>query len=170
MSHVVVSASTLITPDQRSLDTPNLMGNSLLRRSVTRSNQAMREELFSRSTKPEKLEHALREHEERQEKIAEEMIEMARSLKHHSEVARDIIKSDTEVSVILHVIMITVCTQVLEQTTKLADENIDSVQRETGRLKEKNRGCSCGIWLMLAVVFIVFIQMVVFIRLFPKRR
>ena len=170
MSHVVVSTSTLITPDQRSLDTPNLMGNSLLRRSVTRSNQAMREELFSRSTKPEKLEHALREHEERQEKIAEEMIEMARSLKHHSEVARDIIKSDTEVSDILHVITITVCTQVLEQTTKLADENIDSVQRETGRLKEKNRGCSCGIWLMLAVVFIVFIQMVVFIRLFPKRR
>lgn len=40
---------------------------------------------------------AFEDHRRQQEKIAEDMIEMAKSLKHQSLAARDIIKSDTKV-------------------------------------------------------------------------
>ena len=43
------------------------------------------------------METVLAKHQEMQEKIAEDMIEIARSLKHRSEAARDIIKSDKDV-------------------------------------------------------------------------
>ena len=44
------------------------------------------------------VETVLAKHQEMQEKIAEDMILIARSLKDHSKAARDIIKSDKEVS------------------------------------------------------------------------
>lgn len=40
---------------------------------------------------------ALEDHQREQEKIAQDMIEIAKSLKNRSLAARDIIKSDTEV-------------------------------------------------------------------------
>ena len=43
------------------------------------------------------IETALLDHQKQQEKIAQDMIEIAKSLKHQSLAARDIIKSDTKV-------------------------------------------------------------------------
>ena len=59
--------------------------------------------------------------------------------------------------------------QVIEDAMSQADKNVVDIHRETDRLKEKNRSCAWGTWIMLVVVFFVFIQMVLFIRLFPKR-
>jgi SNARE protein 1 len=79
---------------------------------------------------------------------------MAKSLKQHSLIARDVIKRDVKI---------------LEETTVVADDNISDVEKETNRLKGKNQGCSWGLWILLIIVVVVFIQMILFIKMFPKR-
>lgn len=49
------------------------------------------------------METILAKHQDMQEKIAEDMMLIARSLKDHSMAARDIIKADTKVSIELTV-------------------------------------------------------------------
>ena len=53
---------------------------------------------------------------------------------------------------------------------KAADENINGLDKETGRLKEHTRGCAWGVWLLIAIVFAVFFAMVLLIRIVPKPR
>ena len=55
----------------------------------------------------------------------------------------------------------------LEKTSRKTDENIGGVERETERLRQENKGCGWGVWLLLLLVFIVFISMVFFIRIVP---
>ncbi|XP_011407764.1 PREDICTED: vesicle transport protein USE1-like [Amphimedon queenslandica] len=162
----LTSSSTTDVPNQRILNDTTMRGSGLLRRSATKSSQAMREELFSRqeslkssstskTLNEREMMQAMADHEKQQERIAQDMIELSRSLKQQSLAARDIIKSDT---------------QVLKKTSISAEDNISGMTQETDRLKEKSKGCSCWVWMMLIIVFIVFIQMIMFIRLYPKRR
>lgn len=102
----------------------------------------------------ESLDAVLEHHQNMQEKIAEEMIQMAQNLKHNSLVARNILKKDTKV---------------LDNATKMADSNFTKLKHESERLEEiTKRPCSLWVWMMLASVCVVFIMMIIFIRFFPK--
>ena len=57
-----------------------------------------------------------------------------------------------------------------DRASSKADENITGVERETERLKQENKGCGWGVWLLMVLVFTVFIGMVFFIRVVPKPR
>lgn len=58
------------------------------------------------------IEAVLESHQHRQDKLAEEMIEMAKSLKNNSLIARDIIRGDTKVvTFTLIIIMIMIILQ-----------------------------------------------------------
>ena len=104
----------------------------------------------------EDIDDIIKHHHDMQERVAEEMIKMAQSMKHNSLMASDIIKKDTVE---------------LDKSSKLVDSNKQKLQVESDRLEELNkRKCSCGIWIMLIIVCIVFINMIIFIKFFPKKR
>jgi len=103
----------------------------------------------------ENIDDILKHHHEAQEKIAEEVIRMAQSMKHTSIVASNIIKADTET---------------LDKSTKLVDTNFQKLKKESDRLEEmNNRRCSWWLWIMLIIVCIVFFMMILFIKFFPVR-
>jgi len=59
----------------------------------------------------------------------------------------------------------------LERSNKLVDQNFQKLKVESDRLEEMNkRRCSWTIWIMLAIVCVVFINMIIFIKFFPKKR
>ena len=61
--------------------------------------------------------------------------------------------------------------QELERATKMAEQNSKKLKTESDRLEElTNRTCSWAIWIMLAIVCAVFINMIIFIKFFPKKR
>ncbi|XP_046861626.1 vesicle transport protein USE1-like [Xenia sp. Carnegie-2017] len=102
----------------------------------------------------EGFDEIMQHHQNMQEKIAEEMIEMAQNLKHNSLVANDILKKDNKV---------------LDNATRLADSSYKKLKHESERLEEiTNRPCSLWLWIMLTCVCMVFISMIIFIRFFPK--
>ncbi|CAH3170798.1 unnamed protein product [Porites lobata] len=106
-------------------------------------------------TNDESIDSVLQYHQNLQENIAEEMIKMAQHIKHTSVMASNIIKEDNKT---------------LEQSTKLADSNFEKLQRESERLEELTQTpCSWWIWIMISTVCIVFMWMIIFIRLFPKK-
>ncbi|XP_068751407.1 vesicle transport protein USE1-like [Montipora capricornis] len=108
-----------------------------------------------RDTKDDSIDTVLQYHQKMQENIAEEMIKMAKNLKHTSVMASNIIKEDNKA---------------LEQATKLADSNFEKLKRESEKLEELTQAsCSWWIWIMLITVCIVFMFMIMFIRLFPKK-
>ncbi|XP_049517453.1 vesicle transport protein USE1-like [Dermacentor silvarum] len=93
-------------------------------------------------------------HNSMQEKIAEEMVSSAKNLKQNSVLARHIVKKDTEA---------------VQKSVQSADQNYEGLQNEQQQLEEHiRRSCNCWIWLMLAIVFFVFLNKVVFMRIFPK--
>lgn len=53
------------------------------------------------STTKDNIDDIIKQHHDMQEKVAEEMIRMAQSMKHNSLVARDIIKADNQVGLLL---------------------------------------------------------------------
>ncbi|XP_037563921.1 vesicle transport protein USE1-like isoform X1 [Dermacentor silvarum] len=103
----------------------------------------------------EDFDAVLRYHNSMQEKIAEEMVSLAQNLKQNAVLAGHIVKKDTEA---------------VQKSVQSADQNYERLQNEQRRLEEHiRRSCNCWIWLMLAIVFFVFLNMVVFMRIFPKR-
>ncbi|CAH3181683.1 unnamed protein product [Porites lobata] len=103
----------------------------------------------------ESIDSVLQYHQNLQENIAEEMIKMAQHIKHTSVMASNIIKEDNKT---------------LEQSTKLADSNFEKLKRESERLEELTQTpCSWWIWIMIITVCTVFMWMIIFIRLFPKK-
>ncbi|CAH3189375.1 unnamed protein product, partial [Porites lobata] len=110
----------------------------------------------------ESIDSVLQYHQNLQENIAEEMIKMAQHIKHTSVMASNIIKEDNKT---------------LEQSTKLADSNFEKLKRESERLEELTQTpCSWWIWIMIIIIIIqiitvciVFMWMIIFIRLFPKK-
>lgn len=108
-----------------------------------------------RETKDGGIDTVLQHHQNMQENIAEEMIRMAQSLKHTSLMAGNIIKEDSKT---------------LENSTKLADNNFEKLKRESERLEELTQTpCSMWLWIMIITVCAVFMWMIMFIRLFPKK-
>ncbi|XP_062517399.1 vesicle transport protein USE1-like [Corticium candelabrum] len=103
----------------------------------------------------EDVEVIIKRHNEMQEQLAEDMIRIARNMKEHQLAAKKIITDDNEK---------------LTESSNLADRNYDRLKTETERVQEHTRrSCSCWIWLMVIVVCIVFIWMILFIRIVPKR-
>ena len=119
-------------------------------------------------------------HRRNQEAIADEMMGLARSLKKNAIAARSIIRNDNKVYLIptLHTKSLSVCShthshslsQVLKETSEKAEDNTAAVDAQTGRIKEHNKGCPWGTILLLAVVFVIFLAMVILIRIVPKPR
>ncbi|EEC15053.1 vesicle transport protein USE1, putative [Ixodes scapularis] len=109
----------------------------------------------AKGTAGEDFDAVLRYHNSMQEKIAEEMVSLAQNLKQNALLAGHIVKKDTET---------------VQKNVLATDQNYQRLQDEQNRLEEHiRRSCSCWIWLMLGIVCIVFLQMVVFMRIFPKR-
>jgi len=103
----------------------------------------------------EDLDSILRQHHVQQEKLAEDMLLLARNLKEHSLIAGNIIKKDKDT---------------LNKTSTLTDHNYDQLQDASNKLSyHADRACKCWVWLLLILVFAVFVSMVMFMKLFKKR-
>ncbi|XP_033634542.1 vesicle transport protein USE1-like [Asterias rubens] len=104
----------------------------------------------------EDLDVVLQHHHSMQEKLAEEMLSLTRSLKHNTVVASNIIKDDN---------------RRLGETVQLADSNYSRLKVESERLQQHTqRACNWWLWASLLCVTIIFLWMIVFIRFFPKLR
>lgn len=97
----------------------------------------------------------LKYHENMQQKITEDMLSLTKNLKAQSETANKIIKMDTEV---------------VSRSTELAQQNFSKLSVESTKLGEHSKKAwKCWMWLMLAVVLIMIINMVLFIKLEKKK-
>merc|ERR1712083_311453 len=78
------------------------------------------------------------------------------SLKEQSAAAGTIIRGDTGM---------------LEQSSMMAENNLDKLGVETKKVEEfSSRGnCRCWIWLMMGIVILTFVGMVLMMRLFSKK-
>uniref|UniRef100_A0A670KAI8 Vesicle transport protein USE1 n=1 Tax=Podarcis muralis TaxID=64176 RepID=A0A670KAI8_PODMU len=102
------------------------------------------------------LDAVLQHHHSIQEKLAEEMLHLARNLKNNTLVAQNVIKQDN---------------QTLSHSLKLADHNFEKLKDESDRLEQHaKKSVNWFLWLMLIVVCFIFISMILFIRIFPKLR
>ncbi|KAG8126774.1 putative Unconventional SNARE in the ER 1 protein [Naja naja] len=102
------------------------------------------------------LDAVLQHHHTIQEKLAEEMLHLARNLKNNTLVAQNVIKQDN---------------QTLTQSLKLADQNFEKLKNESDRLEQHaKKSVNWLLWLMLIIVCFIFISMILFIRIFPKLR
>ncbi|XP_033106498.1 vesicle transport protein USE1-like [Anneissia japonica] len=103
----------------------------------------------------EDLDEFLQQHQNMQEKLAENMISLVRRLKNTTSAAGDIIKKDNER---------------LESTLKQADTNTLQLKVQSARMeKHSKKSCNWWMWGMLALVFMVYLWMIMFIRMFPKK-
>lgn len=94
-------------------------------------------------------------HHEMQEKVAAEMITLARNLKENLYLANEIIKKDVEV---------------LDDSARVAEVNTSGLKSNSERLSDfVRRSCQYWLWISLALVCFTFLWIVVFIRMFPKR-
>uniref|UniRef100_A0A3P9ADE6 Vesicle transport protein USE1 n=1 Tax=Esox lucius TaxID=8010 RepID=A0A3P9ADE6_ESOLU len=102
------------------------------------------------------LDAVLQHHHNLQEKLAEDMLNLARNLKNNTLVAQNIIKQDN---------------QTLSQSMRQADTNFEKLKVESERLEQHTKkSVNWFLWLMLILVSFVFISMILFIRIFPKLR
>ncbi|KAM9849397.1 vesicle transport protein USE1 [Aulostomus maculatus] len=91
-----------------------------------------------------------------QEKIAEDMLSLARNLKNNTLAAQNIIKQDN---------------QTLSQSMRQADLNFEKLKTESERLEQHTKkSVNWLLWLMLILVSFTFISMILFIRIFPRLR
>ena len=160
-------------PVQQTVPMPLPQGSSLARDTVSkqiyqkmaeRQNMSSRDQLLgqnsNKTTEGVKggmtLDKLLSDQREQQERIAEEMLMLTKSLKEQSSIAGNIIRSDTAK---------------LESSSALADSNLEKLDVETKRVGEFSaRGnCRCWIWLMMVIVVFTFIGMVLMMRLFSKK-
>ncbi len=53
----------------------------------------------------------------------------------------------------------------------IADKNNTNLKIENERVNKNLRNCfNCWIYLMVVIVFVVFMMMIIFMKLFPKRK
>lgn len=94
--------------------------------------------------------------EEQQNRITEEMLQFTKTLKEQSELANKIIKKDTEI---------------VSNSTLLTDQNSSKLMVESSKLAEHSkRAWKCWMWIMLAIVLVVFINMVMFMKIMKKSK
>ena len=102
------------------------------------------------------LDELLHAHHSAQEKVAEEMLSLTKSLKEQTRVAGEIVRKDTVV---------------MERSNQLAEANSDKLQMESDRLSEHTgSACRCWVWFLLGIVCITFVAMVMVMKIFRKRR
>ncbi|XP_060934263.1 vesicle transport protein USE1 [Limanda limanda] len=102
------------------------------------------------------LDAVLQHHHNLQEKLAEDMLNLARNLKNNTMAAQNIIKQDN---------------QVLSQSMRQADLNFEKLKTESERLEQHTKkSVNWLLWLMLVLVSFTFISMILFIRIFPRLR
>uniref|UniRef100_A0A8B9KCY2 Vesicle transport protein USE1 n=2 Tax=Astyanax mexicanus TaxID=7994 RepID=A0A8B9KCY2_ASTMX len=102
------------------------------------------------------LDAVLQHHNNLQEKLAEDMLNLARNLKNNTLAAQNIIKQDN---------------QTLTQSMRQADMNFEKLKLESERLEQHaKKSVNWFFWLMLILVSFTFISMILFIRLFPRLR
>ncbi|NXO02386.1 USE1 protein, partial [Rhinopomastus cyanomelas] len=100
------------------------------------------------------LDTVLQHHQDMQEKLAEEMLSLARSLKNNTLAAQNVIKQDN---------------QTLSHSLRMADQNFEKLKDESDRLEQHaKKSVNWLLWIMLIVVCFIFISMILFIRIFPK--
>ncbi|KAM6218867.1 LOW QUALITY PROTEIN: vesicle transport protein USE1 [Rhynchocyon petersi] len=100
------------------------------------------------------LDLVLQRHQNLQEKLAEEMLGLARSLKTNTLAAQNVIKKDN---------------QTLSHSLKMADQNLEKLKTESERLEQHaQKSVNWLLWAMLIVVCFIFISMILFIRIVPK--
>ncbi|KAM9369223.1 vesicle transport protein USE1 isoform 1-T1 [Phaethornis superciliosus] len=100
------------------------------------------------------LDAVLQHHQDMQEKLAEEMLSLARSLKNNTLAAQNVIKQDN---------------QTLSHSLRMADQNFEKLRDESDRLEQHaKKSVNWLLWIMLIVVCFIFISMILFIRIFPK--
>jgi len=143
--------------------TRDTVSKQIFQKAAERQNMTVREELFGSSVGGSvvreggaSLDKILAEHRDEQERVAEEMIQLTRSLKEQSAAAGSMVKADSER---------------LTQAADLAETNLSKLGVETARVGEFSaRGnCRCWIWLMMAIVILTFVGMVLMMRLFRKK-
>uniref|UniRef100_A0AAY4DIA5 Vesicle transport protein USE1 n=1 Tax=Denticeps clupeoides TaxID=299321 RepID=A0AAY4DIA5_9TELE len=102
------------------------------------------------------LDAVLQHHHNLQEKLAEDMLNLARNLKNNTLAAQNIIKQDN---------------QTLSHSMRQADINFEKLKTESERLEQHaKKSVNWFLWLMLILVSFIFISMILFIRLFPRLR
>ncbi|KAM9831778.1 vesicle transport protein USE1 [Neosynchiropus ocellatus] len=102
------------------------------------------------------LDAVLQHHHSLQEKLAEDMLNLARNLKNNTLAAQNIIKQDN---------------QTLGQSMRQADLNFEKLKTESERLEQHTKkSVNWLLWLMLILVSFTFISMILFIRIFPRLR
>ncbi|XP_037530569.1 vesicle transport protein USE1 [Nematolebias whitei] len=102
------------------------------------------------------LDAILQRHHNLQEKLAEDMLSLARNLKNNTLAAQNIIKQDN---------------QTLTQSMRQADLNYEKLKTESERLEQHTKkSVNWLLWLMLILVSFTFISMILFIRIFPRLR
>uniref|UniRef100_A0A8C9PKD0 Vesicle transport protein USE1 n=1 Tax=Spermophilus dauricus TaxID=99837 RepID=A0A8C9PKD0_SPEDA len=100
------------------------------------------------------LDLVLQRHQNLQEKLSEEMLDLARSLKTNTLAAQSIIKKDN---------------QTLSHSLKMADQNLEKLKTESERLEQHaQKSVNWLLWAMLIIVCFIFISMILFIRIMPK--
>ncbi|KAF4522012.1 hypothetical protein B566_EDAN010861 [Ephemera danica] len=118
-------------------------------------NEGARQRKRQSSSTGEDLDALLKYHHSMQEKIAEDMLSLARNLKEQTLLANTIIHKDTKS---------------IEKSQNLADKNADQLKLESERLQEHSRrACKCWLWVMIIIVLTVFICMVLFMRVMKKK-
>ncbi|XP_041863309.1 vesicle transport protein USE1 isoform X1 [Melanotaenia boesemani] len=102
------------------------------------------------------LDAVLQHHHNLQEKLAEDMLNLARNLKNNTLAAQNIIRQDN---------------QTLSQSMRQADLNFEKLKTESERLEQQaKKSVNWLLWLMLILVSFSFISMILFIRIFPRLR
>ncbi|XP_068620354.1 vesicle transport protein USE1 isoform X2 [Battus philenor] len=110
----------------------------------------------SNNASQEDIDSLLKYHQNMQEKVAENMVLLTKSLKEQSQIASTIIRGDTEA---------------LKKSSDLTDRNTMSLKVESERLQEHSRSAwKCWLWIMLAAVMVIFINMVLFMKVMKKRK
>ncbi|KAJ8929930.1 hypothetical protein NQ314_017339 [Rhamnusium bicolor] len=103
----------------------------------------------------EDMDEMIHYHENMQQKITEDMLALTKNLREQSEIANKIIKKDTEI---------------VSRSTEMTDQNYSKLTTESSKLEEHSkRAWKCWLWIMLAAVFIVFINMVLFMKVMKKK-
>jgi len=140
------------------------VSKQIYQKASERQNTSTRDQLFGSEREGKgvaglqgvSLDKILADHRDQQERVAEEMIKLTQSLKEQSAAAGTIIRGDTAM---------------LEQSSTMAENNLDKLGVETKKVEEFSaRGnCRCWIWLMMGIVVLTFVGMVLMMRLFSKK-
>lgn len=101
------------------------------------------------------IDAVLKHHYEVQEDLADQFLTMTMHLKHNVTAAGQVVKEDR---------------RIIERVHTTAEKNLSQLEIESERLADfVNASCDLWLWFLLLIVFITFICMVLFMRLFPKR-